>query len=231
MNESSHLDGKCDEGGLPRRLLAGQCRLWESYYACSRNLFGRSPSDLAREYLEVFGPQEGTILDLGCGEGRDSILFGNQGHDAVGLDFSHRAVRSARDDSRHLQRRIRFVVADMARGSLPFADVAFGGVFSHDGLHYFDDAITSRLFADIRRVVAEDGVFGFSVKSVRDPQWGEGIEIEPNFFVLNGHARHFFDVQYAQEKLRGFEVLRMEEMSREFGGRTSTFIECICLKH
>ncbi|MFD0026524.1 class I SAM-dependent methyltransferase [Streptomyces sp. NPDC058382] len=49
---------------------------------------------LIRERPDVFS---GRIIDLGCGEGRDSLYLLSQGHDVVSVDVSHTALARARE--------------------------------------------------------------------------------------------------------------------------------------
>ena len=49
---------------------------------------------LMQERPDVFS---GRIIDLGCGEGRDSLYLLSQGHDVVSVDVSHSALSRARE--------------------------------------------------------------------------------------------------------------------------------------
>ena len=228
MSNPSHLQGEFDGGGISPAQQGRQRQLWEAYFRRSKNLFGTGPNDFARRCLSVIPKKGGRILDLGCGEGLDAVFFASHDYDVVGVDFSVTAARSAREDSRHLERRVQFVVADMSKGALPFVEKSFDVAFSHLGLHYFDDAKTTQVFAEIRRVLAPDGIFAFSVKSVHDPQYGQGTQIGRSMYLLDGHLRHFFDVHYVRRKIRSFQVLDIQETAGDFAGRRSCFIECIC---
>jgi len=59
-----------------------------------RFIFGTHPSALAREAGELTG-HRAHVLDLGCGEGRDSVFLAEQGHDVVGVDLSLDGLRKA----------------------------------------------------------------------------------------------------------------------------------------
>jgi SAM-dependent methyltransferase len=45
---------------------------------------------------QIEGPPPFTVLDLGCGPGRDLLVFRSLGHDAVGLEGAERFVQMAR---------------------------------------------------------------------------------------------------------------------------------------
>src|SRR5689334_21690260 len=61
---------------------------------------GTRDHDVSQNVSALLGSMEGTgpfsILDLGCGPGRDLITFRSLGHEAVGLDGAEQFVGMAR---------------------------------------------------------------------------------------------------------------------------------------
>ncbi|HEX6370874.1 MAG TPA: class I SAM-dependent methyltransferase [Longimicrobium sp.] len=66
---------------------------FDSAYMRSSPLFGTKPSEELEERLRML-PVEGTALDLGCGDGRDTILLLQHGLRVVALDQSRNAVQN-----------------------------------------------------------------------------------------------------------------------------------------
>ena len=97
------------------------------------------------------------LLDLGCGTGNDVLRLTQHGYTVVGLDHSREAVHQAATKAAS---RAAFLVADMA-APLPLADACFDAVMSNVAMHFFDDARTRALFAEVRRVLRPSG--GLSV--------------------------------------------------------------------
>lgn len=65
---------------------------WSRFYAYAHTML---PSPFAASIaIELMEPRH--IVDLGCGNGRDSVFFAELGHRVVGLDFSGKAI----DDNR-----------------------------------------------------------------------------------------------------------------------------------
>lgn len=54
-------------------------------------------------------PPSGTILDLGCGEGRHTALFQDKGYRVYGLDLSEALIRKGREK----HGRLNFIIGDM----------------------------------------------------------------------------------------------------------------------
>ena len=62
---------------------------------------------------EVSGINPGRALDLGCGEGRNSIWLAEQGWDVTGVDFSSVAIDRARDIAERRGVSVEWEVADL----------------------------------------------------------------------------------------------------------------------
>src|SRR5437870_12517253 len=69
---------------------------WAREYAKTpdRYIWGKAPSRFARE-LTAFVPPGGRILELGCGEGRDSVYFAFCGYEVTGLGVSAAGLANA----------------------------------------------------------------------------------------------------------------------------------------
>lgn len=90
-------------------------QFWENRYTDSEGLWsGNANVSLVDA---VSGSTPGTALDLGCGEGADTIWLARRGWIATGIDISPTAVRRATDAARAggvPDDRIRFVAADLS---------------------------------------------------------------------------------------------------------------------
>ncbi len=69
---------------------------WAREYARTpgRYIWGRAPSGFAKGLIALV-PRNGRILDLGCGEGRDSVYFASHGFDVTGLEVSAAGLEKA----------------------------------------------------------------------------------------------------------------------------------------
>jgi len=98
---------------------------------------GTRDHDVSQNYAALLDHLEGappfTILDFGCGPGRDLAYFKSQGHDAVGLEGCKSFVRMARDFSG-----CEVLEQDFLALSLPSA--RFDGVFANASLFHVPTA-------------------------------------------------------------------------------------------
>jgi SAM-dependent methyltransferase len=74
-----------------------------------------------------------TILELGCGQGRDTLFFASKGIDVTALDFSSVAIRGLikRAKERNLLSNIDTSIFDPTNKPIPFSKDEFDAVYSH----------------------------------------------------------------------------------------------------
>ncbi|MEE2031587.1 class I SAM-dependent methyltransferase [Rhodococcus chondri] len=88
---------------------------WEARYTDSGGLWSGNANPTFVAAVSDLPP--GTALDLGCGEGGDTIWLADRGWTATGIDISPTAVRRAAETARSAgipDDRVRFVAADLA---------------------------------------------------------------------------------------------------------------------
>lgn len=78
-----------------RRAIDAQKQHWNKMYAEEPDFFGEEPSYAAKKAAEVF-EKEGklSILELGAGQGRDSLFFAKSGFKVQAIDYSENAVQA-----------------------------------------------------------------------------------------------------------------------------------------
>jgi len=111
------------------------------------------PSPLAKELvsMEAENKVKGRILEIGCGNGRDSIYFGKQGHSVVGIDISPVAIKIA--ESNNSLSNVQFEVGDAEK--LRFDSSSFDAVYSLSVLHTTD---MKKSIPEISRVLKTKGI-------------------------------------------------------------------------
>lgn len=96
------------------------------------------------------------ILDMGCGSGRDSLIFYEQGYDVTPLDGSEEMCRLA-------QVHTGLDVLQMTYEEMAF-DGAFDGVWACDSLIHIPKDELPGIFKKVARALEEDGVFFLSMR-------------------------------------------------------------------
>ena len=71
--------------------------LWDKVYAGNDPIFIQSPSAVVKNAIEGLPP--GKALDIGMGQGRNSVYLAAQGWDVTGFDPSREGIRIARSNA------------------------------------------------------------------------------------------------------------------------------------
>jgi len=171
------------------------------------------------------------VLDLGCGDGVDAVLFAENGCDVVCTDFSKEAIKKACKNALKRKVKIKALVHDMIE-PLQFSNESFDVVFAHLSLHYFDDKTTAKIFSEITRILKIGGLLFVKVKSIDDPLYGKGEKVGENTFKF-GYARHFFSQKYLLRITKQYETIYLQQVCEETHyavkevSPTSVFLEYI----
>lgn len=166
--------------------------IWERRYVQIRAVGLRLIAD---PWLERWLPQlakvrGAPVLELGCGIGQDTRYLMERGFRVIAGDYS----RTALDVARELAAPVAFVQYDL-RDGLPFPRETFPVIVAGLCLHYFDQAQTERIVAEICDRLRPGGLLLARVNSVRDVHHGAvgNEEIEPGCYLVHGALKHFFD--------------------------------------
>ncbi len=113
-------------------------------------------------------PPPFTILDFGCGPGRDLAAFSKLGHVAIGLEGSARFAQMARDFSGSEVWRQDFLALDLPPGK-------FDGVFANASLFHVPGQELPRVLGDLRATLKPGGVlFCSNPRGANEEGWNRG---------------------------------------------------------
>ena len=117
-------------------------------------VLGTAPSAFARMLRSLLEPAA-RVLELGCGEGRDSVFFAGCGCDVTAVDVSAAGLRKAERLARHAGVAVRWVHADVARYR-PRGQFDF--VYSCGAIHYVPRRLRAGLLARVKAATRPAGV-------------------------------------------------------------------------
>lgn len=196
-----------------------QRRHWTEVYARTPAFFGEEPSEFARVALERLQAEgAGSVLELGFGQGRDTLFFAENGLRVTALDYSEQAVREVREAARArgLADRVEAAIHDV-RDPLPFPEGAFDACYAHMLLCMeLTEAEIGFVLAEVHRVVKPGGLVLYTVRSDHDKHYRAGTHLGEDLYEVGGFVVHFFTEEKIRRFARGYEVLdvgRMQEGS------------------
>jgi len=139
-------------------------------------LFGKS--DPAVKAAALFKKEsKNRLLELGGGQGRDTLFFARDGLQVTSMDYTQKAVETlaSKAAAAGFNNRIRTLRHDV-RQPLPFDDSTFDCCYSHMLLCM---ALTSgeleSLSQEVRRVLNPGGFNVYTVRHTKDSHYGTGI--------------------------------------------------------
>ena len=171
-----------------------------------------------------------TILDLGCGAGRHSILLAKQGFRVVALDISEPALKILSGRLRATSiANVTLVKHEM--WDLPFIDGYFDGIVCTNVLHHGKLAEIKRAMGETRRVMRKGASAFIVALSGKDFRKGNGKKLEPNTYVFTegderGIIHHFFTRSELMSCLRASKIVSFRErlIPIQEGGNRAHFL-------
>lgn len=200
---------------IERGVLNGQQRHWGKMYTENLDMFGKEPSYPARRAVEVFGKGGAKrMLELGSGQGRDTLFFARHGFQVYALDYTDEGLDAIQKkaDAIGLSTSLTTVHHDV-RERLPFDDNFFDGCYSH---MLYCMALTTPelefLSQEVRRVLKPGGVNIYTVRHTADPHYRTGIDRGDDLWEIGGRfIVHFFSREKVEHLARGYEIVTVEE--------------------
>jgi len=204
---------KITEANLKSEHLNKQGQHWENVFSNRPEMFGDSPSVAAIKTAETFKKEELTnILELGGGQGRDSLFFAQNNFCVQVLDYSKSGVDNIIKQANllGLAKRITVNIHDV-RKPLPFRDESFDGCFSH---MLYCMAFTTKelnfLSDELHRVLKPGGINIYTVRHTGDADYQAGIHRGEDLYETGGFIVHFFSTEKIKQLSAGFEILNID---------------------
>jgi SAM-dependent methyltransferase len=185
-----------------------QKEYWNKIYESISN--GKPKYDLWLDKYEniLINSRNIPIIDLGCGFGNDTLYLKERGYEVISCDFSEEVLKRLSNVIDNLN-----VKCFDLRNGLPFEDNCAKVVISDLSLHYFMWDDTNKIVKEINRVLMSDGALLCRVNSTNDTNYGagKGIEIEENFYNIDGKLKRFFNEAKLRELFKDWDIQFINE--------------------
>jgi SAM-dependent methyltransferase len=121
----------------------------------------------------------GSLLDLGCGTGRQAVELSRRGYSVVGFDLSLSMLARAGEEAQEQNQKINFVQGDMRE--MTFED-AFDGIYCWGSTFgYFEEEKNLHVISRVHKALRQGGQFlldvvsrDFAIKQAPSLAWFEG---------------------------------------------------------
>ena len=158
-----------------------------------------------------------TLLDLGCGLGRHSILFAKGGLEVSAFDLSETAVGETEKWAQREHLQIAFQTGDML--ALPYTPESFDCIFCRNVISHTDTVGVQKAMAEIHRILKPGGECYFTLCSKNS--WGFGQDwpkVDDNTKIRvedgpeNGISHFFADYEMVQKLCAAFQILTVQQI-------------------
>jgi SAM-dependent methyltransferase len=189
------------------------------------------PNPLAEEAATTL-PRGSRILELGCGNGRDSAFFAANGFEVVAADFSPVALRLTDERAQAAGVVVTTHKVDLRTPPLPFDTSEFDAVYAFLSMHYLPWDTTKELFREVARVTKPNGRLFVTVNSVHDPEFASGEELEPGYKkqAVGDLKRYFSTDEMLALLAKSFRVDVCEYKTGTLKNTDDEFVEAIATR-
>ena len=179
---------------------------WDEYY--KKDNIPDYPSPFAEYVANILSNQQ-TILEVGCGNGRDAKFLASQGHLVTGLDRSGEAIELCK--KLYSVESLEFffgTITDIEKINKKKYDL----IYSRFVIHAMSLNEEIKTLNMSHKLLNKDGQFFVECRSINDPLSRKG-DILSNTERIEGHYRRFIILEEFKQRLVqvGFKIIKTIE--------------------
>ena len=178
---------------------------WDKRYSRPSFVFGKSPVRFLAENYQ-FIPFEGTVLDMGMGEGRNAVFLAQKGYRVTGIDISSVAVKKAHMLAEEFGVKFKGVVASL--NDYKIAPATFDAIIC---FYYVDRSLIEKM----KTWLKPGGILMYEAYTVREMKTKKAPEYNPEYYLKEQELLQLFS---------GMRVLKYEEPLHEKEFRSSIIL-------
>lgn len=182
---------------------------WNDYY--KKQLAPEQPSSFAN-YISKYLEQGKKIVDLGCGNGRDTKYFGSKKLSVIGVDSAYDVIESLKASNQYDN--VTYIFDDFTLSKILFQQ-NFDYCYSRFTMHAINKSQQDMLLTNVYTSLCTGGYLFVEARTINDEIYGLGekVEGEENAFIYDNHYRRFIDIDEFKNQLidLGFEIIEAIE--------------------
>jgi SAM-dependent methyltransferase len=187
---------------------------WDARYADAL-VYGTDPTSVARHLARIFRAQGvQSILEAGCGSGRDALFYASEGFQVTGTEISANALRWARERAQAAGLRMTLLRDNLAETRL--RPGSFDAAVAIHLIHLQPAPVRQSMVNQLWRLTRDGGLIAMANYSIQEAGFAAWDPYpEPNTRVdPKGKVVHFFDEADLRSLLPPdrFDLLILEEV-------------------
>lgn len=176
------------------------------------------PSIFAKWVTKYF-PNNGSLIDLGGGQGQDSRYFCELGFKVTLVDYSDAALYYfERKTDTETRNKVINIKHDLSE-PFPFQDESYDIVYSHLALHYFDTKTTQQIFDEVHRILKPNGTFTALLNSTTDPEYYEKKVNRQGLIKIDDMYKRYFNLENIKPFITKFETIVLDNQGETYKDR------------
>lgn len=172
---------------------------YDSRYSKKEFYWGMKPHNLVVDSIQHL-PSNAKVLDLGCGEGKDSFFLAKNNFDVTAIDFSEEGIKKLNKFAKKEKLNIKADVSDVETYLQDCGE--FDAIFAMDVLQFID----------------QKNIFNV-IKKIQSRTKPEGLNVIASFVAENprqkkmilSKGRYFFDEGELKKLYKDWKILFYEE--------------------
>ncbi|MBU0711496.1 class I SAM-dependent methyltransferase [bacterium] len=203
---------------------------WESLYL--RQNADLKPSLFAKYIADNFFKEGKSLIELGCGNGRDAIFFANEGIDVLAIDQCENEIEFLKNRFSN-PKNVRFLCGDFTNLD---NNESFDIIYSRFTLHSITEKEERKTLIWSFTNLNPNGILCVEVRGHGNEIFGKGEPVigEKNAYIYDEHYRRFLNFNNFCKNLSdiGFFIDYAEEAKgfAPYKGEDQTFIRVIARK-
>jgi len=166
---------------------------WDTFYKKDSN---NDESTFAQFTYKKIQKTKGKILDIGCGNGRDSYFFNKKGFKVIGIDISQKAIQK---NSKNKNKNLIFKKFDIGKNKI---QNKFEIIYCRFFLHTIDEFLEDKLINLIKNSKNNGTLVFFEFRNYKDKIFGNFKAKDHNKVIEfeKGHFRRLIDPKIFKNK-------------------------------
>lgn len=182
---------------------------WDKYY--NKLLPPVKPTSFAIYCKKFLKKYKNTLLDIGCGNGRDTIYFNKLKIDCYGLDKSKQAIRILKNKNKKIAGK--FINSDFSKFNYSKLKKKIS-IYSRFSIHSINKEKELNFFKKINKSNNLEYLF-VEVRTIYDELYGVGKKLKKNEY-LTSHYRRFIDPKIFKKQIKKKFSIKLFKISRNF---------------